>query len=184
MGRAPVRATAIRAQEPEAPKRRNTPVAKVGRLRKDAAQRSLLDIDAGIIAMLVEQYEADLQWVADSVLGKPDPASRNAFEINGWLPVTPDMFGGVFDGMYTRKGDKGEIRIEGLVLMYRHISDTEEAKAEEARARIGAMKAQENMIKGGVIPGLSSGFESNHPTAISRNVFNRTVHEPMDIPRE
>lgn len=184
MARAPVRATTPREAAPEAPKRRNTPVARVGRLRKNAAQRSLLDIDADILAMLKDQYEADLQWVADSVLGKPDPAARNAFEINGWLPVTPDMFGGVFDGMFTRKGEKGEVRMEGLVLMYRHISDTEEAKAEEARARIGAMKAQESMIKGGVIPGLSAGFESDHPTAISRNVFNRTVHAPMDIPRD
>lgn len=178
MGRAPVRATAIREPVIEAPKHGKT------RLRKNSSQRSMLDMDNALIDRLRETYSVSVQWVADQVLGKDEPQMRQDFEINAWEPVDQTMFDCMFDGMYMRKGQKGEIRYNGLVLMWRPYELTLEAQAEDAAARIGAMKAQENMVKGGAIPGLSAGFESNHPTAISRNVFNRTVHEPMDIPRE
>lgn len=177
MGRSPVRATPVR-EAPEAPKHGKT------RLRKNAAARSLLDLPSDIVLLIKEQYGQDLQWVTTSVLGKDEPAMRQEFEINAWEPVMPDMFGGVFDGMYTRKGHKGEIEYQGLVLMYRPYELTEEAVAEERKARNDAIIAQQNMIKGGHIPGLSSGFESDHPTAISRNVFNRTTKPPMEIPRD
>lgn len=178
MGRAPVRATAIREPAAEAPKHGKT------RLRKNSSQRSMLDMDNSLIAKLRETYGVDVQWVADQVLGKDEPQMRQDFEINAWEPASQDMFDGAFDGMYMRKGAKGEIRYNGLVLMWRPYELTLEAQAEDEAARIAAMKAQENMVKGGVIPGLSSGFESNHPTAIGKNVFNRTVHAPQEIPRD
>lgn len=178
MARAPVRATAVREAAPEAPKHGKT------RLRKNSSQRSMLDMDNALISKLRETYGVDVQWVADQVLGKDEPQMRQDFEINAWEPCSQDMFDGAFDGMYMRKGQKGEIRYNGLVLMWRPYELTLEAQAEDGAARIAAMKAQENMIKGGVIPGLSAGFESDHPTAISRNVFNRTTHAPMDIPRD
>lgn len=178
MGRTPARATAARVAAPETPKHGKT------RLRKNSSQRSMLDMDNSLITRLRETYGIDVQWVADQVLGKDEPQMRQDFEINAWEPVSQDMFDGAFDGMYMRKGQKGEVRYNGLVLMWRPYELTQEAKAEDAAARIAAMKAQENMIKGGVIPGLSAGFESNHPTAISRNVFQRTVHAPQDIPTE
>jgi len=176
MSRAPVRATAIR--EPEAPKAHGKT-----RLRKQAAQRSLLDIDADIVNALKAQG-VDLQWVTDSVLGQAAPQNRMAFEINAWEPVTPDMFDGIFDGMFTRKGHKGEINYEGLVLMWRPLELTEEAAREDRMARDNAIIAQQNMIKGGHIPGLSAGFEADHPSAISKNVFNRSIKAPMDIPTD
>lgn len=172
MSRTPVRATAIREEAPP----------KKTRIRKNAAARSLLDIPADIVNGLKEQG-IDLQWVTDSVLGQSTPQNRMAFEINAWEAVTPDMFDGVFDGMFTRKGHKGEINYEGLVLMWRPLELTEEAQAEERAARNSAIEAQQNMIKGGVIPGLSAGFEADHPTAISRNKFRRSV-EAMEIPRD
>ena len=178
MARAPIRATTIREDIEAAPKTKKT------RLRKQAAQRSLLDIDADIVNMIKEQYETDLQWVTDSVLGQAAPQNRMAFEINAWEPVTPDMFGGVFDGMFTRKGHAGEINYEGLVLMHRPLELTIEAQAEERMARDGAMEAQRNMVMNGVIPGLSAGFESQHPTAIGKQTFRREIKAPMDIPRE
>lgn len=181
MARAPLRATAIRepADEPVG----NKP-AKKTRLRKQAAQRSLLDIDADIVKLVKVQYESDLQWVTDSILGQAAPQKRMAFEINGWEPVTPDMFGGVFDGMFTRKGHQGEINFEGLVLMYRPMELTIEAQEEEALARTGAMEAQRSMVMNGVIPGLGNGMESMHPTAAGKQTFSRAVRPPMDIPTE
>lgn len=154
------------------------------RLRKNASARSLLDLPADIVAAIRDQYGADLQWVTSEVLGKDEPAMRQSFEINGWQPVTPDMFGGIFDGMYTKKGHKGEINYQGLVLMERPMELTVEAMQEDRRARDGAILAQQNMIKGGVIPGMSAGFEPDHPTALPHNKFNRTVKPPMDIPSD
>jgi hypothetical protein len=180
MPRAPQRATPIREAAVEAVPTTN----KKTRLRKQAAQRSLLDIDRSIKEMVEQQYGSDLQWVTDSVLGQAAPQNRMAFEINAWEPVTPDMFGGVFDGMFTRKGHAGEINYEGLVLMHRPMELTEEAKQEERQARDGAMEAQRNMVMNGVIPGLVAGFDSQHPTAISKQTFNRTVKPPMDIPTD
>lgn len=178
MARAPVRATAAREAAPDAPKHGKS------RLRKNSSQRSMLDMDNSLIAKLRDTYGVDVQWVADQVLGKDEPQMRQDFEINAWEPASQDMFDGAFDGMYMRKGQKGEIRYNGLVLMWRPYELTLEAQAEDNAARVAAMKAQENMIKGGVIPGLSAGFESDHPTAIARNVFNRSIHQPMDIPRD
>lgn len=175
MGRAPLRATAIR--EPEAP-------VKKTRLRKQASQRSLLDIDADIVNMIKEQYDSDLQWVVSEILGQAAPQKRMAYEINGWEPVTADMFGGVFDGMFTRKGHQGEINFEGLVLMYRPMELTLEAKAEDVAARNGAMEAQRNMVMNGVIQGLGNGMDAMHPTAASKQMFKREVRPPQDIPHD
>lgn len=179
MGRAPLRATAIREPVDETPVK-----AKKTRLRKQASQRSLLDIDDDIVNMVKEQYETDLQWVVDSILGQAAPQKRMAYEINGWEPVSPDMFGGVFDGMFTRKGHQGEINFEGLVLMYRPMELTVEAKAEDAAARNGAMEAQRSMVMNGIIPGLGNGMEAMHPTAAPHQKFKREVQPPQDIPRD
>lgn len=154
------------------------------RLRKNATARSMLDLPADIIATLEEQYGRCVQWVTDTVHGKEEPAMRQEFEINGWVPVTPDMFGGIFDGMYTKKGHKGEINYGGLVLMERPKELSDEAEMEGRKARDAAILAQQNMIKGGVIPGMSAGFEPDHPTALPKNVFSRVVKAPMDIPKD
>lgn len=179
MGRAPLRATAIREPEDDKPVKQ-----KKTRLRKQASQRSLLDIDADIVNLVKNKYESDLQWVVDSILGQAAPQKRMAYEINGWEPVTPDMFGGVFDGMYTRKGHSGEINFEGLVLMYRPMELTIEAQAEDAAARNSAMEAQRSMVMNGIIPGLGNGMEAMHPTAANKQMFNRSIKPPMDIPTE
>jgi hypothetical protein len=179
MGRAPLRSTAIRepVDEVKAP-------TKKTRVRKRASQRSMLDVDKDVIELIKTQYGCDVQWVVDSVLGQPAVARRQAFEVNAWEPVTPDMFDGAFEGMFTRKGHSGEIHFEGLVLMYRPMELTEEAKAEEAEARIGAMEAQRSMVMNGVIPGLGNGMDSMHPTAAGKQTFRREVKPAMDIPRD
>lgn len=162
----------------------NSPVAKKVRLRKNAAQRSILDIPDDMLAIVRQNYGADLQWVTDTVHGEVQAGVRNDFEINCWEPVTPQMWGGLFDGMFTKRGHVGEINYGGLVLMWRPYELTEESRAEEAKDRHHALEAQKNMIKGGNLPGFSAGFEPDHPTAVSRNVVARTIKPPMDIPRD
>jgi hypothetical protein len=153
------------------------------RIRKNASQRSVLDLPADLIAKVRQEYGVDLQWVTDQVMGRDEPAMRQDFEINAWEAVTQDMFDGIFDGMFMRKGQAGEIRYNGLVLMWRPYELTIEAKNEEIAARNATMQAQEKMIKGGAaIHGLSEGFEAGHPTV--HNKFERTIHAPMDIPTE
>lgn len=161
-----------------------TPSQKKVRVRKNASQRSVLDIDPVILAKVKQDYGADLQWVTDSVLGQPAPGVRNSFEINAWEPVTQDMFDGILDGQFMRRGAPGEILFEGLVLMWRPYELTEEAQAEERQARAGALEAQQNMIKGGQIPGFSAGFEPDHPTALRGNMVSRSVRAPMEIPKD
>ena len=179
MGRAPLRTTAIREPVEEIQVK-----AKKTRLRKRASQRSLMDIDSDIINAIKVKYGTVLQWVTDSVLGQPAPATRQSYEINGWEPVLPDMFDGVFKGMYTRASDPGEINLSGSVLMHRPIELNEEAEEEERQARAGAMEAQRSMVMNGVIPGLGNGMDPMHPTAASKQTFRREVKAPMDVPRD
>lgn len=176
MPRTAIRATPVRPS--------NDPVQKKTRLRKNASQRSMLDIDTELLAKVRQEYGADLQWVTDSVLGQATPQVRMSYEVNAWEPVTPDMFDGIFDGMFMKKGHTGEINFEGLVLMWRPYELTEEAKAEEQAARNNALLAQSNMLKSGQIPGFSAGFEPDHPTALARNVVQRSVRAPMEIPKD
>lgn len=155
------------------------------RLRKNAAQRSILDLPQDVVDKIRFDYGRDLQWVTYEVLGKGEAAMRQDFEINGWEAVTQDMFDGILDGMYMKRGEKGEICYGGMVLMERPYELTEEARAEESKARTAAMKAQENMIKGGAgIQGLAPGFEADHHTAVRGNVFNRSVRGEIDVPRD
>ena len=187
MSRAPIRTTAIREPEPAASPFSVGSVAapqKRTRLRKQSSQRSLLDIDASIVEMIKNEYQTDLQWVVNSILGQDAQMNRQKYEINGWSPVTPDMFGGIFDGMYTRKGYQGEIHFEGLVLMERPIELTEEARAEDDMARYKAMEAQKNMVKNGMIPGLGNGMDSMAPNAAAQQKFERRIMPPMDIPTD
>lgn len=157
---------------------------KKTRIRKNAAMKSQLDIDKELMDRL-HANGVDVQWVTDSVHGKSEPQMRNSFEVNAWEAVKPDMFGGAFDGMFTRKGHKGEIEFGGLVLMWRPMELTEEARAEDRKARDAQLSAQAAMIKGGQgIQGLAPGFEADHPTALSKNVLTRTVKPPMEIPTD
>lgn len=155
--------------------------AKKVRLRKNQAMKSQTDLPEDIKRVLNEDFGVDLQWVTDSVLGQPTPGNRNRYEINAWEAVTPDMFDGILDGVFTRKGHKGEITYEGLVLMWRPMELTQESRSEERSAQMGAIEAQARMLKNGELPGnFAPGFEPQHHTALAKNQVRRS----MDIPRE
>lgn len=152
----------------------NYPGKKHSRLRKNMGAKSELDIPQEIIDRLRYDYNADLQWVVTSVLGEPKPAMRQIFEQNGWEPVSQDMFDGVFDGIWMETGKKGEIEFGGLVLMMRLYDLRQESIDEMRSLRLGALQAQERMVKGGtVIQGLKDGFEPVHRTV--HNEFKRTT---------
>lgn len=123
----------------------------------------------------------DLQWVTNSVIGSPAPQQRMAFEVNGWRPVTPDMFDGRFDGMFMPKGYKGEIEIEGLVLMERPMELTLEARTEERQNAMGAVRTQESRLKKGDLEGVT--LDTQHPSARANTYLTKTVESGI-IPNE
>lgn len=125
--------------------------------------------------------DVDLQWVPDSILGQPAIQQRMSFEVNGWRPVTGDMWDGRFDGMFMPKGHKGEINVGGLVLMERPLELTLEARAEENKSARDAVRAEEAKLRGGNIDGVA--FDTNHPTARAKTFINKERLPSMPIPQ-
>lgn len=146
-----VRTEPVREAVRDVPERRQ-------RLRKGIANVSPTHIPQEMIPEGV-----DLQWVTDTVHGQPEIQGRQSFEINGWRPVTGDMWGGLFDGMFMPKGYKGEINVLGSVLMERPLELTLEARAEERSQAVSARVAAETKLRNGIIEGVA--FDTEHPTA-------------------
>lgn len=115
----------------------------------------------------------DLQWNTDSVLGKPEPHMRQSMSVQGWEPVTADMWGGRFDGMFMPKGHKGEINVGGQVLEWRPIELTMEARAEEHQAARHARNVEERKIAAGTPDGVDPGFMNTDNPKAKANTFLR-----------
>lgn len=152
---APLRNTDVRAEVAREPIR-ETPARKQ-RLRKGIANVSPTHIPREMIP-----DDIDFQWVTDSIHGMPELQGRQSFEINGWEPVTPDMWGSRFDGMFMPKGHKGEINVLGSVLMWRPMELTLEAREEERGQAVAARIAIESKLRNGQLDGVS--FDTQHPT--------------------
>jgi hypothetical protein len=150
---------------------RDTP-AKKQRLRKNTSSHSPTDIPREMIPP-----DVDLMWVVDTVHGQPDFQMRNAFEVNAWEPVLPEMWGGRFDGMFTPKGHKGEINVLGQVLMWRPLELSIESRAEEATNARMAKFAIEQKLRNGDIDGMK--FDTQHKTA---RAVTYVSHENVQIP--
>jgi hypothetical protein len=142
--RQPVRETEVRSEGEREPVR-----AKV-RARKGAGT-DRLHIPQEMIPDGI-----DLQWVTDSVLGQPAVQDRMSYEVNAWEPVTPDMFDARFDGIFMPKGHKGEINVGGLVLMWRPLELTLEARAEERQAANMQIRTETNKMITGQVDGVDS----------------------------
>jgi hypothetical protein len=123
----------------------------------------------------------DLMWVSDSILGQPSPEIRQQFEINAWEPVSQDMFDGRFDGMFMRRGQRGEINVQGMVLMWRPMELTAEARAEERAAALAATRTTESSIKRGEVPGISEEATQHHRARANTRVVR--TFERGDIPQ-
>lgn len=122
----------------------------------------------------------DLQWIAIEVNGQPFPQERVQYEQNGWRAVTPDMFGGRFDGRFMPKGYRGEIVVGGQVLMERPLELTLEARAEERRAAQNARGTQERRLLAGQLDGVT--LDTQHPTARANTSLTRTVEAGIPVP--
>ena len=124
----------------------------------------------------------DLQWVAIKVAGLPTNGHRVGYEKNGWRAVTTDMFGGRFDGMFMKKGTKGEIHVGGQVLMERPMELTMEARREERQAALQARGMQEKRLLSGQLDGVT--LDTQHPTARANTHLTRTVMSGIDVPQD
>lgn len=124
----------------------------------------------------------DLQWNTDSVLGQPSAQERSRMEQQGWEAVTPNMFEGRFDGMFMRKGHQGEINVGGLVLMWRPMELTQEARAEELAAARQARRTEERKMVTGAIDGVNPEmFNPNHGSAKSQTFLNKERIPSMPV---
>lgn len=164
--------TPIRQAEPEAEARE--PVRAKVRTRKGAG------VDRLHIPQHLIPDGIDLQWVTNAVLGAPAPQIRMAYEVNAWEPVLPDMFDGRFDGMFMKRGHKGEIEVDGLVLMWRPMELTLEARAEERQAARQAVQIQTGKLQSGQLDGVT--LDTQHPTARANTVVRREILAGSPIP--
>lgn len=123
-----------------------------------------------------------LQWVTSEVLGQPAVGVRQSYEVNYWEPVTGDMFGARFDGMFHPKGYKGEINMGGLVLMWRPKELSDEAEAEQREAALQPLRTMDFKLKLGDIDGVS--LPTDHPSARNNTYLKREMHAPIPVPKD
>jgi hypothetical protein len=122
----------------------------------------------------------DLRWVTDVVLGQPFAAHRSGAEKAGWTPVHPSDFNGQFDGMFTPKGQDGEIRMEGTCLMARPMELSMQAKKRDRRSALEQVAIKEQAVTGG---DLNTTLDSQHESALRSNRIKKSF-ERIHIPDE
>jgi hypothetical protein len=118
------------------------------------------------------------QWVTDSIYGQSMAQHRAEFERKGWTPIHQDDFDGQFDGMFMPRGAKGEITVDGLVLMMRPKEITDRARFEDRRKAIEQVAIKEQALRGGDLP---VSLDARHPSAVNSNRITKSV-ERIDIP--
>lgn len=120
----------------------------------------------------------DFQWNVDTVLGKPETFQRRMMEEQGWEPVDPsqDPFKHL-DGKIMRAGHKGEINVDGLVLMHRPIELTMEARAEELNDARQARYIEEQKVRAGRPDGVNPNMLDPGHGSAPRQTFFRKSHE-------
>lgn len=174
----PVRQEEVRAE----PVEREQPVKgpKKVRTRKGGMTRPPLDLPPEILEWATAEG-IDFMWATNSVNGQPFPQQRMQFEVNGWEPVTGDMWGGKFDGLYLPKGAKGEITYDAAVLLWRPLELTIEAREEEAQAARLPTRVVDNQFKTGRVDGISPDATQHHRARAVTKV-EREVLPGMRIP--
>jgi hypothetical protein len=165
--RTPVRTDAQSAEPIREPVR-----AKV-RTRKNVGSQSRYHVPAEWIP-----DGMDFQWNVDTVLGKPEIHERRMMEEQGWEPIDPSMepFKHL-DGKIVRAGHKGEINVDGLVLMWRPLDLTLEARAEELQAARHARYVEESKMAAGRPDGVNPDMLNPNDPKARGNTFFRKQHE-------
>lgn len=151
-------------------------------IRAKTRTRKGVGIDKFNIPQSMIPDGVDLQWNTDSVMGQPSMQERTAMEQQAWEAVTGDMWDGRFDGMFMRRGHKGEINVGGLVLMWRPIELTLEARAEELHAARTARNVEERKITSGNVDGVDQNvMDPNNPHARRMTFLNKERIPSMPI---
>ena len=159
---------------------RQEPIRTAPRERRQRLQKYGEGQDRFSIPREMIPEGTDLQWVAYEILGQPAPQERVRFERNGWRAVSADMFDGRFDGMFMEKGHRGEIRVEGQVLMERPMELTMEARREERAAARSAVGIQEQRLMAGQLDGVT--LDTQHSTARANTRLTRSVEAGIPVP--
>lgn len=175
--RAPIRSEGVRAVETRPEPVRPEP--KRVRVRKGG-----MGVEKLHIPKHMWPDGVDLQWIVDTIHGQPMYQERMGYEINGWQPVTCDMFQGRFDGMFMPRGHKGPISVEGMILMERPMELTNEARAEERNAAKQAVSVHERKIKSGQIEGATDLADTSHQSARANTRINKEMLSGVNIPRD
>jgi hypothetical protein len=119
----------------------------------------------------------DYLWTTDSILGQPQPQWRAKREKAGWRPVPAERH----DGMFMPKGHKGEINIDGCVLVERPLEYSIRAKQADTRRANEQVRAKEQQIRGGQVENVS--LDTQHPTAIRTNRVGKS-YEAIPVPKD
>jgi hypothetical protein len=125
----------------------------------------------------------DLQFVTTKVFGQPVPTHRASFERKGWEPVHASDFQGQFDGRFLPEGHQGEIEVDGLVLMARPQSWSDQAKRRDQQDANDKIAIKERQIHGGDLPQGTSRtsrnvrvtLDTHHPTAVRGNTIRKEI---------
>lgn len=121
-----------------------------------------------------------LQWVTESVLGKPMPERLSMFERKGWTVVHNDDFDGQFDGMFDKKGAQVPIRKDGMVLVARPKELTAKARRRDHINALERVKIKEQALRGGDI---GASLDSQHESALRFNKITKST-ERIAIPED
>lgn len=122
----------------------------------------------------------DIMWVAEVILGQPEPYERAKYERGGWEPITTDDFGGALGRHFMPKGTKAGVEIAqgGLVLMARPMQLSVQSRAHELSRARQQVRIKEQQITGG---DLGTSLDSRHPSALRTNRIEKTF-ERIPIP--
>jgi hypothetical protein len=114
-------------------------------------------------------------WKTFSVLGQPQARRYGRFQMTGWEPVPAERH----PGMWTPKGYKGNIEMDGLVLMEKSEEACQAHEAREERKALAQVQAKEQQLRGGNLDGVT--MDTQH-----RSVHNKVgkSYERLDVPKE
>lgn len=121
-----------------------------------------------------------LQWVTESVLGKPMPERLSMFERKGWTVVHNDDFDGQLSGLYDKKDAQTPIRKDGMILVARPKELTAKARRRDHINALEKVKIKEQALRGG---DLGVTLDAQHPNALGSNRINKSV-ERIAIPED
>lgn len=134
------------------------PGAVVGRNGEVLSRKRTNTTDIFYVPEHLKEPGWSYEWKTETVLGEQRIAHQVMLAENGWRAVQAE---GRWAGVYMPNGYTGPIRRDGLVLMERPISLTNEAYAEERRNAANQMRNTKESLR----LAMPSGFTQDHAGA-------------------